>query len=110
MTCRVLVRGKDIINDVTREDAEYVGIDKVAEILDNGMAVPGTVVEWLPEEVRNVFENADVILAKGQGNVESLYEEGYHIFYLFLCKCEHFTKLFHTPLYGGMFHEENKTP
>ncbi len=110
LRCRVLVRGEDILNDATREDAAYVGMDRVAEILDNGRPIPGTVPEWLPEEARKALEESDVILAKGQGNVESLYETGGHIFYLFLCKCAYFTSKFHVPLYGGIFHEENKTP
>ncbi|MBQ1508570.1 MAG: DUF89 family protein [Erysipelotrichaceae bacterium] len=110
LRCRVLVRGEDILNDVTKEDAEYVGMDRVAEIIGNGRPIPGTVIEWLPEEARKVFEESDVILAKGQGNVESLYDTGCHIFYLFLCKCGYFTSKFHVPLYGGIFHEENKTP
>ena len=60
----------------------------------------------LPEHVKQIVDNADVILAKGQGNYESLSQCGRHIFYAFLCKCELFTSRFNVPKYTGIFIEE----
>ena len=54
------------------------------------------------EEARDLLEQADVILSKGQGNFESLQYCGLNIYYLFLCKCDLFTKRFHTHLYNGI--------
>ena len=51
---------------------------------------------------------ADVVLAKGQGNYESLCRQGRHIFYSFLCKCELFTQRFQVPKFSGVFAEEWK--
>ena len=103
---QVLVRGAEVLNDVTAEDAAYVGVDRVAEVLSNGAAVAGTVYEMLPEDARRALDGADVIYAKGQGNYESLSGQGRHVFYAFLCKCDLFTRRFNVPLYTGMLVEE----
>lgn len=103
---KVLVRGAEVLNDVTRKDAEYVGIDRIANIYDNGLPLGGTVYSLLPEATKEAIDNADVILSKGQANFESLGGRGFHIFFSFLCKCELFTERFDVPLYTGMFIEE----
>ena len=102
----VLVRGDVVLNDATPEDAAYAGIDRLARIVSNGAPIPGTVYKMLPEEARRVLDTADVILAKGQGNYESLSHQGRHIFYVFLCKCDLFTSRFQVPKLTGMFIEE----
>ena len=102
----VLVRGDTVLNDVTPEDAAYVGIDHLATIVSNGAAIPGTVYRMLSEDARRILDTADVILAKGQGNYESLSNQGRHIFYVFLCKCDLFTWRFQVPRLTGMFVEE----
>ncbi len=104
---QVLVRGAEVLNDVTLQDAHYVHIDEIARILTNGTSVAGTVIEMLPDHVRAAFDETDVILAKGQGNYESLSGQGRHIFYAFLCKCDLFTRRFQVPLLTGMLVEEN---
>ena len=105
---KVMVRGSDVLNDATPEDAEYSGINKLAEIVTNGEAISGTVYDMLPEEAKKAFDEADVILAKGQGNYESMYGQGFHAFYEFLCKCELFTSRFDVPRLTGIFSEEQK--
>lgn len=102
----VLVRGDVVLNDVTPEDAVYAGIDRLAQIVSNGAPIPGTVYKMLSQEARRVLDTADVILAKGQGNYESLSHQGRHIFYVFLCKCDLFTTRFQVPKLTGMFVEE----
>lgn len=106
LTVRAMVRGDNVLNDATAEDAKYVGLDTEAEIISNGEAVAGTIYEMLPDEAKNVLDNSDVILAKGQGNYESLSGQGRHIFYEFLCKCELFTSRFNVPKLTGIFIEE----
>ena len=108
LTIRAMVRGSNIINDATIEDAKYVGLDNVAEIITNGEAIAGTIYELLPEYSKEIFNNSDVILAKGQGNYESLSGQGRHIFYAFLCKCDLFTTRFNVPMLTGMFIEEKQ--
>jgi hypothetical protein len=62
--------------------------------------------EMLPAEAKSVLESSDVILAKGQGNYESMSGQGRHVFYEFLCKCELFTSRFNVPKLTGIFIEE----
>ena len=101
----VMVRGGEVVNDAVREDAEYAGIPELAEVIDCGSATGGVVPELLSEEGRNALDQADVILAKGQGNYEGLYGEGWHIFYMMLCKCDMFAERFNVPRMTGMFTE-----
>ncbi len=86
------VRGGPAMNDATREDAQAVGIP--FPVIDNGTCVPGTPLDSVNEETRRAFEQADVILAKGMGNVETLYGCGYNVYYAFLVKCERFVTAF----------------
>lgn len=102
----ILVRGGEVLNDATEEDAEYVGINELARIISNGLPIAGTVYAMLPDSAKEVVNQADVILAKGQGNYESLSKQGRHIFYSFLCKCELFTSRFGVPKLTGIFVEE----
>lgn len=104
----VLVRGAEVLNDATQEDAEYVGISKFASVVSNGLPIAGTVYDMLSDEAREAVDRADVILAKGQGNYESLCGQGMHIFYSFLCKCELFTSRFEVPKFTGIFVEERE--
>ena len=98
--------GGEVLNDATVTDALYTGIDRIADIISNGLPIAGTVYELLPDAARESFDAADVILAKGQGNYESLRDQGFHIFYSFLCKCSLFTDRFQVPAMTGMFIEE----
>lgn len=102
----VLLRGSDVINDATLEDAAEVGLDKVAHCIGNGSAMPGTVLKELSEEAREALLAADVVISKGQGNFESLYAGGLNPYYLFLCKCELFVRRFGLPQYASVFAKE----
>ena len=93
------VRGGPAANDATREDAQAVGIP--FPVIDNGNLVPGTMLELLSGEAKKAMDEADVILSKGQGNVETLLGCGYNIYYAFLVKC---------PLFMERFGKEKLTP
>ena len=86
------VRGGPASNDATREDAAAVGI--TFPVIDNGCTVAGTELELLTPEAMQIFEQADVILSKGQANVETLNGCGLNIYYLFLIKCVRFQTYF----------------
>ena len=102
-----MVRGAPILNDVTREDAEQVGLDKLFEVVDNGTATPGTWIPSLPDTALKLLNSADVILSKGQANIETLGGCGLNIYYLLLCKCTHFSNVFSVERYTGMFINES---
>jgi uncharacterized protein with ATP-grasp and redox domains len=81
------VRGDAIINDATRADAEFVGINEFAEVIDNGYDAPGTILEECSKDFRKIYNSADLIISKGQGNYESLDCEKKNIFFLLIAKC-----------------------
>jgi len=77
-----VVRGFPILNDVTMEDAHFVGLDRVVKVVSNGFDAPGTLLKRCSEEFLKKYQKADLILSKGQGNYESLSEENRPIFFL----------------------------
>jgi len=82
------VRGAPVINDVTMDDAMYTGIDMVADVISNGYNAPSTIINRCSNEFQDVFFNADVIISKGQGNLEGLLgKTNKNIFYLLMVKC-----------------------
>ena len=95
------VRGAITANDATREDAAAVGIP--FPVIDNGNQVAGTELDMLGAEAKRALEAADVILAKGMGNVETMFGCGYNVYYAFLVKCPRFTKIFQKPMMTPMF-------
>ena len=96
-----LVRGGVYANDATREDAAAVGIP--FPILDNGSPIGGTVISHLSPEAKAALDAADVIIAKGMGNTESMYGCGYNVYYAFLVKCARFQQYFQKELMTPMF-------
>lgn len=83
----VAVRGGAVLNDATRVDAEAAGIPEQAHLIDNGSDAPGTVLSDCSAEFRDYYNRADLIVAKGQGNFETLNDEPANIFFLFKVKC-----------------------
>ncbi len=86
-TVTVAVRGAPVINDATRVDAQTAGIDLLAEVIDNGSDAPGTILSDCSPQFRRRFAEADLIIAKGQGNFETLSSETANLFFLFKVKC-----------------------
>ena len=82
------VRGSAVVNDVTYEDAAAVGMDEVAEVIDNGDCLLTTMLCRASEALRRAFYAADVIIAKGMGNYEGLYNcDRGNIWFLMIAKC-----------------------
>ena len=96
------VRGGNVQNDVTMDDARQVGLTEVVKVMSNGANIAGTCIEEISAEARAELENADVIISKGQGNFETLRKCGLNVYYIFLCKCEMFAREFQVPKFTGM--------
>ncbi len=82
-----VVRGSPVINDATMSDALATGMTDLVEVIDNGSDAPGTILETCSVAFRRRFEAADLVIAKGQGNYETLSEADKSIFYLLKVKC-----------------------
>ena len=104
-----LIRCGAVVNDATWEDAEQVGLSEVAEVLDNGIPdLPGTQIDQMPEAARMRLENATLIIAKGQGNFESMIGCGLNAYYLFLSKCPSYTNWFGFERFSGVLMNERR--
>jgi len=84
-----IVKGKPILNDVTLEDAETVGMNLVADVMSNGHGAPSTIVKKCSRQFQKLYDEADLIISKGQGNLEGLFEyKDPRVFFLLMVKCE----------------------
>jgi len=83
-----VVRESPIINDATMTDARYIGLDRVANLMSSGSDAPATILAQCSTHMLKLYHAADTIIAKGQGNFESLSEEEGNIFFLLKAKCE----------------------
>ncbi len=99
----VIVRGLPVLNDITEEDAIAVGMDCLSGIYSNGTGVAGTIIDRMPRETKGIFETADVIISKGQGNFETLRYCGRNVYYVFMCKCKMFADRFGVKRFSPMF-------
>ncbi|MGC8624339.1 MAG: damage-control phosphatase ARMT1 family protein [Phycisphaerae bacterium] len=84
----VVVRGQAVLNDATLADATAAGLNDLVEIIDNGSDAPGTLLSDCTAEMQHRFAHADVVLAKGQGNYETLSAVTRpNVFFLLMAKC-----------------------
>jgi uncharacterized protein with ATP-grasp and redox domains len=83
----VAVRGRPVLNDATMEDAEAAGLTQRVRVTDNGSDAPGTLLEDCSGAFRRLFERADLVVAKGQGNYETLSDVDKSIFFVLKAKC-----------------------
>ncbi len=83
----VAVRSAPIINDVTEVEARAIGLDGIARVMPSGSEMPGTVLSRATPEFREVFDGADLVISKGQGNWETLEDSEREVFFMFQAKC-----------------------
>ncbi len=81
------VRDVAIINDATVDDALKTGITDYSEVISTGCGIPGAVYKSCSEKFQNIFNNADVVISKGQGNFEALSDTTRGIYFLLKAKC-----------------------
>jgi len=81
------VRDVPIINDVTIADARAAGVDRCARVISCGSDAPGAILSRCDEAFKRLFERADIVISKGQGNFEALSDCGRDVFFLLKAKC-----------------------
>ena len=100
-----VVRSVPTLNDATLKEAESVGLDKIATVIENGIdgPLPGTLLSRCSDEVNDLVRRSDLIISKGGGNFDTLDEERKHlnknISFLLLSKCHPYCNHFDTNLY-----------
>lgn len=84
-----VVKGGPVLNDVTLRDADEVKMRRNADVITNGYDAPSTVLEKCSPEFIEHYNKADLIISKGQGNLEGLInEKDPRIFFLLMVKCD----------------------
>jgi uncharacterized protein with ATP-grasp and redox domains len=76
-----------VLNDATVNDSLSAGLDQVAEIVSTGSDAPGTILARCSDEFRRLYDEAEMVIAKGQANYETLSETGSKVFFLLQTKC-----------------------
>lgn len=86
------VKHGPILNDATMKDALETGLHEVAEVVTTGSDSIGLNLEEISNEFRKILNEADIIIAKGQGYYESLSEIetilNKPIIYMLRAKCQ----------------------
>lgn len=98
------VRGMPAYNDATREDYDFMGIPY--PVISNGSDIAGTDLKHINAEALDALNRADIILSKGMGNTETLYGEGFPVYFAFLVKCKRLEQVFGKPHMTPMFVKE----
>jgi len=81
------VRGGAVLNDATISEARAAGLHEICEVIDNGSDAQGTILSDCSREFRRRFKEAELVIAKGQGNYETLSDETANVYFLFKVKC-----------------------
>jgi uncharacterized protein with ATP-grasp and redox domains len=102
-----VVRGGPAINDALLEDARFAGIDKLVRVLTTGLDTVGFILEQASQEFIRALDEADLIIAKGQANLESLDETEYPAFFLLKAKCHIIAELTGVEV-GGIVFQANR--
>jgi hypothetical protein len=102
----VAVRGRPVLNDATLADAAQAGLPDFCEVISNGSDAPGTILHDCSPEFREQFNTADLIIAKGQGNYESLAGMDKEIFFLLKIKCDVLSRNLGWPLGSLVLHHQ----
>ena len=83
----VVVKGSPVINGATMEDAVLAGLPRIVEVIDDGSDGPGTILETCSQDFVDRFKEADLVIAKGQGNYETLSDVDKNIFFILKATC-----------------------
>ena len=93
------VKGAPILNDITIKDALLCDMTSVANVVENGYDAPSTIIENCSDEFKRYFNSADLIISKGQGNLEGLIGlNDPRIFFLLMVKCEVIAEIVNVPV------------
>lgn len=98
------VRPEPVMNDATRADAEMAGLHHYAELVETGCSAPTVTPGLAGPRLQDLLRSADLILSKGQGNLEGLLgTEDERLYYSFVVKCDVIGDATGLPLHGGVF-------
>jgi uncharacterized protein with ATP-grasp and redox domains len=96
-----VVRGGPALNDSTIEDAKNTGMRSTVNAITTGASIPAAYLPYSSEEFRKNYFSSDLIISKGQGNFEGLFDRHENIFFLLKIKCRTFERFFNNKYKTG---------
>ncbi|MEO0071703.1 MAG: ARMT1-like domain-containing protein [candidate division WOR-3 bacterium] len=84
----IVAKSSPILNDVTVEEAKVLGLEEFGRVIGTGSPFLGVDLKTVSKEFRQVYSQADLVIAKGHANFESLVDEGRDGYYVLTAKCE----------------------
>jgi damage-control phosphatase, subfamily I len=96
------VRSNEILNDITLEDAKNLKMDTLCPVIESGSRITGTALEQASNEFIEVYHSSDLVIAKGQGNFETLLHADRPIYFMFKVKCEAISEMSGFPIGTGI--------
>lgn len=92
-----VVKGEAMINDATRGDIQGSEIEDLATIEDTGAWAHGVPKKWVSTEFLNSVRNSNLVISKGQANIESFPEIQEEVdvetYYVTRGKCPHISRI-----------------
>ncbi len=99
-----MTRGEPVMNDATVADAELAGLHNVVEIVSSNSDIPGFIPSYVSGKAKSIYNSADIILSKGQGNLEGLLgKNDQRVYFSFVVKCDVVSDAVNVPLGSGVF-------
>ena len=83
----VVVKGSPVMTEATMEDARMIGMPEWIEVIDNGSDAPGTILDSCSRSFLRRYHSADLIIAKGHAQFETLSGVDGNIYFLLKVKC-----------------------
>ena len=103
------VRSKPVLNDITLADAKRIGLHTICTVIESGSTIAGTDLGNSTREFLQLYEKADIVVAKGQGNYETLMDETRPLYFIFKVKCEVIAERSGYPVgHGVLLYNQNK--
>jgi uncharacterized protein with ATP-grasp and redox domains len=84
----IVARSSPVLNDVTVDEARALGLGEFGRVIGTGSQFLGVDLATVSDELRQAYEEADTVIAKGHANFESLAGRGRDGFYVLKAKCE----------------------
>ena len=105
-----MTRELPVMNDATLKDADMAGLREVAELISSGIDVPAVIPDMLEGRARDIYESANIILAKGQGNLEGFFGlNDPRVYHSFVVKCPVVSRATGIAMGEGVFGRFTKT-
>jgi damage-control phosphatase, subfamily I len=101
------VRSAQIMNDITMEDAIYLGLNKLCKVVESGSTITGIDLELCTDEFLKIYNTADIVIAKGQGNYETLLWANRPIYFMFKVKCDVIAEMCGHPIGTSMIYRHH---